>query len=70
MNNGEFPHETVISLKMAVFYLFCCIVYNLKTICLQKINKIFLKKAKKDLHFAHIYSIIVMRRGGKAHESV
>ena len=43
------------------------IKYN---IYLQKINNFFATFLKKLLHFCHLYSIIVMLRGEKAHESV
>ena len=43
------------------------------TICSQFVYKKLIdfssKILKKLLHFAHIYSIIVMRRGEKSHES-
>jgi len=45
-------------------------IHKSSEFCLQKINNFFAEILKKLLHFSFVFSIIVMRRGGKSHESV
>ena len=54
----------------ALFYGKTANINQISIICLQKINNFSLEILKKLLHFSHLFSIIVMHRGGKAHESV